>query len=215
MTTALEKPKPKINRIPQVHPTAHIRNSGIGEFVEVHESVQVRDSDVGSYSYLQEYVSVLNAKIGKFCAVAAMSSLGAPNHPYGRVTQHRFSYVPEYYWEHQMRDARFFSDRRADKCVVGNDVWIGHGATVLPGNTVGDGAVVAAGAVVTRDVEPYTIVAGVPARPIKRRLERQVAERLQVLAWWNWSDEKIRNSVPDFQSLSPEAFVDKHETDHV
>ena len=214
MTVTAEVTQPKITRVPQIHPTARIRNSGIGDFVEIHDFVQVRDSDVGAYSYLQEYVSVLNATVGKFCAVAAMSRIGAPNHPYQRVTQHRFSYVPEYYWEGQKRDAAFFADRGADRCTVGNDVWIGHGATVLPGNAIGDGAVIAAGAVVTHDVDPYTIVGGIPARLIKRRFEQRVADRLSALAWWNWSDERIRKSVADFQALPPEAFLEKHERAH-
>jgi serine acetyltransferase len=87
---------------------------------------------------------------------------------------------------------------------------MGHGAIVLPGVRVGDGAVVAAGAVVTRDVEPYTIVAGVPAKPIKRRFDRAIAERLQALAWWNWSHERLEAAVEDFRSLTAEAFLAKH-----
>ena len=105
----------------------------------------------------------------RFCSVAAMVRIGAPNHPFARASQHRFTYVPEYYWAELPRDANFFEARRADACHIGNDVWLGHGAIVLPGNRVGDGAVIAAGAVVTHDVAPYTIVAGVPARAIRPR----------------------------------------------
>ncbi len=200
----------KITRTPVVHSTAHVRDAAIGDYVEIHECVQVRDSSVGDYSYIQEYSALLNADLGRFCAIAAMGRIGAPNHPYERVTQHRLSYTPEYYWPSQKRDAAFFMHRSADRCHIGNDVWMGHGAIVLPGVTVGDGAVVAAGAVVTRDVEAYTIVAGVPAKPIKRRFGRAIAERLQELAWWNWPHEAIEFAVADFQSLSAEAFVEKH-----
>ncbi len=69
---------------------------------------------------------------------------------------------------------------------------VGHGVTILPGVTVGNGAVIGAGAVVCRDVEPYTIVAGVPAKPIRRRFPEAIAERLQALAWWDWSHAKLR-----------------------
>jgi len=89
-------------------------------------------------------------------------------------------------------------------------VWMGHGAIVLPGVQIGNGAVVAAGAVVTRDVEPYIIVAGVPAKAIKRRFDREIAERLQALAWWDWSHEKLEATVEDFRSLTAEAFLAKH-----
>lgn len=214
MMTSSSTKAPKITRTPVVHPTARIRDASVGDYVEIHEFVQVRDSDVGAYTYLQEYVSLLNASIGRFCAIAAMTRIGAPNHPYTRVTQHRFSYVPEYYWPDQTRDAAFFADRRSDRCLVGNDVWMGHGSTVLPGTTIGDGAIVAAGAVVSRNVDPYTIVAGVPARPIKRRFELAIAERLQALAWWNWSDERVSGAVEDFRSLAVEAFLEKHEERH-
>ena len=199
-----------ITRAPVVHPSAKIRDAVIGNDVEIHEFVQVRDSAVGDYSYLQENVALLNADLGRFCAIAAMGRIGAPNHPYERVTQHRLSYTPEYYWPQQKRDSAFFARRSADRCRVGNDVWMGHAAIVLPGVTVGDGAVIAAGAVVTHDVEPYTIVAGVPAKPIKRRFERAISERLQELAWWNWTHKAIEAAVADFQSLSAEAFVEKH-----
>ena len=202
--------RPKISRQPVIHPSARIRNGHIGDYVEIHECVQIRDSDVGDYCYLQEYVSLLNTDMGRFTAIAAMVRIGAPNHPYERVSQHRFTYTPEYYWPTQARDAQFFLRRGADRCRIGNDVWMGHGAIVLPGVAVGDGAVVAAGAVVTRNVEPYTIVAGVPARPIKRRFERALAARLQALAWWDWSHDKLEASVEDFRALTPEAFVAKH-----
>jgi phosphonate metabolism protein (transferase hexapeptide repeat family) len=202
--------KAKISREPVIHTSARIRDARIGAYVEIHEGVQVRDSEVGDYSYLQEYVSLLNTDMGRFTAIAAMVRIGAPNHPYGRVSQHRFTYTPEYYWPTQRRDEAFFAHRSADRCRIGNDVWMGHGAIVLPGVRVGDGAVVAAGAVVTREVEPYTIVAGVPAKPIKRRFDRPIAERLQALAWWDWSHERLEAAVEDFRSLTAEAFLAKH-----
>jgi phosphonate metabolism protein (transferase hexapeptide repeat family) len=203
--------RPKITRAPVVHGTANVRDSEIEDFVEIHAHTSVRDSRVGSYSYLLEHVSLLNTDIGRFCAIAAMTRMGAPNHPYTRVSQHRFTYTPEYYWPNETRDAAFFADRRADRVRVGNDVWCGHGVTILPGVTVGDGAVVAAGAVVTKSVAPYTIVAGVPARMIKRRFDARAAERLQRLAWWNWSDGCIESAMLDFRTLSVDAFLAKHD----
>jgi carbonic anhydrase/acetyltransferase-like protein (isoleucine patch superfamily) len=90
-------------------------------------------------------------------------------------------------------------------------VWIGHGAIVLPGRSIGDGAVVAAGAVVTKDVPPYAIVGGNPARVIRPRFPDDTAARLRQLAWWNWSHERLRDALPDFRLLSVDAFLDKHE----
>ena len=76
--------------------------------------------------------------------------------------------------------------RRSKRVTIGHDTWLGHGSTILPGVTVGDGAAVGAGAVVSKDVAPYTIVAGVPAKPIRERFDRKTAERYQALAWWDW-----------------------------
>ena len=103
-------------------------------------------------------------------------------------------------------DRDFFADRRGDRVIVGNDVWIGHVAILLPGVTVGDGAVIGAGAVVSRDVAPYTIVGGVPARPIRKRFDDAVAESLRRIAWWDWPDALIFERLADFRSEAIEAF---------
>jgi serine acetyltransferase len=100
--------------------------------------------------------------------------------------------------------------RRARRSVIGHDTWIGHAAMVKPEVTVGHGAVVAAGAVVTKDVAPYTIVAGVPAVKVRDRQPPAIAERLMALAWWDWSHARLRETLHDFRGLSAEAFLEKH-----
>lgn len=122
---------------------------------------------------------------------------------------HRFSYCPEYYSVDAVRDDSFFDQRREDRVVIGNDVWIGHGVIVLPGVKVGDGAVLAAGAVVTKDVQPYTIAGGVPAKIIRERFTRTIAERLTSIAWWDWPFETIMARLADFQSSDIEAFCER------
>ena len=84
--------------------------------------------------------------------------------------------------------------------VVGNDVWIGYEAVILSGVTIGDGAVIGTRAVVTKDVPPYTIVGGVPAKPIRKRFDDAVIERLEALRWWDWEEEKIRRAIPAIRS---------------
>jgi phosphonate metabolism protein (transferase hexapeptide repeat family) len=126
-----------------------------------------------------------------------------------RPSLHRFTYCPEYYSAKAVRDAGFFKDRRADLVTIGHDVWIGHGVIVLPGVTVGNGAVLAAGAVVSRDVLPYTIVGGVPAKTIRSRFSEETAARLTRIAWWDWPFETIIERLADFQSSDIEAFCEK------
>jgi len=145
---------PKIPKSSKIDPSARLREVVVGNWVEIHHGVYVEYSTIGDYSYLQEHVSVADTTIGKFVAIASTVRIGPPDHPMDRVSQHRFTYVPEYYWPGETRDHAFFAKRRSERCTIGNDVWIGHNVTVLAGITVGNGAVLAAGAIVTRDVAP-------------------------------------------------------------
>ena len=189
-----------------VEPTVKLREVTIGACCEVLGDTAIEYTEIGDYSYLGPGCMVADASIGKFCAIAAQVRIGAPNHPLDRPSQHRFTYCPEYYTAGAQRDHTFFRERRADRVVIGNDVWIGHAVIVMPGVTVGDGAVLAAGAVVTRDVAPYTIVGGVPAKQIRERFSRKIAARLAAIAWWDWPAETIFQRLPEFQSGNVEAF---------
>ena len=95
---------------------------------------------------------------------------------------------------------------------IGHDAWLGQGCTILAGRKVGIGAVVGAGAVVSHDVEPFTVVGGVPARPIKKRFPKDVQEGLLELAWWDWSHERLKEALPDIRSMSPQEFIRKYGT---
>ncbi|MBO5443963.1 MAG: CatB-related O-acetyltransferase, partial [Muribaculaceae bacterium] len=90
-------------------------------------------------------------------------------------------------------------DNKGD-IVIGNDVWIGYDAVIMAGVTIGDGAIIGTRAVVTKDVEPYSIVGGVPAKEIRKRFASEVINKLMEIQWWNWPIEKIRSSIPDIQS---------------
>jgi hypothetical protein len=149
--------------------------------------------------------------IGKFCSIAAMTRINPGNHPMHRASQAHFTYRASAYFPGESDEAGFFQWRRSHRVQIGHDVWIGHGAIVLPGRSIGTGAVVAAGAVVTKDVPAYTIVAGNPARPIKRRFSENISGRLAELAWWDWDHEALRRALPDFRKLAIEEFLAKYE----
>jgi len=202
--------KPKIAET-VIDPTVRLREAEIGRRCEILANTRVEYASLGDYSYLGETCEVADAVIGKFTAIANAVRIGAPNHPMDRPSQHRFTYCPEYYEASATRDRDFFAERRAAKVVIGNDCWIGHGAIILPSVTVGDGAVIAAGAVVSRNVAPYSIVGGVPARPIRKRFSDAVAERLRLIAWWDWPDEVIFARLADFQSESIEQFCERYD----
>jgi phosphonate metabolism protein (transferase hexapeptide repeat family) len=194
-----------------VHETARLREAQIGRRCEVLGNTRIEYASLGDYSYLGENCEVADAVIGKFTAIANSVRIGAPNHPMGRPSQHRFTYCPEYYEATATRDHDFFAERRGDRVIVGNDCWIGHAVILLPGVTVGDGAVIAAGAVVSRSVPPYTIVGGVPARAIRKRFPDSVAERLCRIAWWDWPDEIIFERLSDFRSEAIEQFCERYD----
>jgi hypothetical protein len=196
---------------PSIHSTAWVRHSRLGAYTEVGQRTSLLETAMGDYSYIVNDGEVAYAAIGKFCSIASHVRLNPGNHPMWRASQAHFTYRASAYWPEQEEDeAAFFDWRRSAPVALGHDVWIGHGAVVLPGRRVGTGAAVGAGAVVTRDVPPYAVAVGNPARVVRPRFAPPVAERLLALAWWDWDHERLRLALPDFRSLSVEAFLEKH-----
>jgi phosphonate metabolism protein (transferase hexapeptide repeat family) len=200
----------KLGEEPLVDPTAQVKASTLGHYTEVGARTKLLECTLGDYSYIVNDGDMAYAAVGKFCSLAAMTRINPGNHPMQRASQAHFTYRASAYFEGEADESSFFDWRRSHRVDIGNDVWIGHGAIVLPGRKIGDGAVVAAGAIVTKDVAPYTIVAGNPARFIKRRFPEAIAERLVRLAWWDWSHEALRRALPDFRALPIEAFLEKY-----
>jgi len=196
---------------PTIDPTAKLQETRIGAYCEVGARTILLDVEMRDYSYVVNDAQMTYTTIGKFCSIAAMTRINPGNHPMHRPTQAHFSYRASAYFPGEVDEAEFFDWRKAHRVHVGHDVWIGHGAIVLPGRSIGTGAVVAAGAIVTKDVAAYTIVAGNPARPIRRRFPETVADRLARLAWWDWDHDALRAALPDFRKLSIENFLDKYE----
>lgn len=196
---------------PIIHPDCEITDSTFGAYVEIGRGSRVANSKFGDYSYCDRYADVANAQIGKFANIAAFSRIGATDHPLHTASLHHFLYRSDDYWDDADRDAEFFAYRKSRIAIIGHDTWIGAGAMIKPEVTLGHGAVVAAGAIVTKDVDPYTIVSGTPATPLRLRQPRDIAYRLMALAWWNWSHEKLQATLQDFRSMSAETFLEKYE----
>lgn len=195
---------------PLIHPDCEVTESRFGRYVEIGRGSRVSRASFGDYSYCDRYADIANAEVGRFANIASFVRIGPTAHPLGGAALHHFHYRSADLWEDAEDDAAFFARRRARVARIGHDTWIGHGAVVMPEVTVGHGGVVAAGAVATRDVAPYGIVAGVPARPLRDRQPPELAARLLALAWWDWDHARLRAALDDFRSLDAAAFLDKH-----
>lgn len=138
-------------------------------------------------------------KIGKFCSIAcgAKFLFNSANHTLSSLSTYPFPLFFEE-WGLEKKDVTNAWDNKGD-IVIGNDVWIGYEAVVLAGVTIGDGAIIGTRAVVTKNVPPYTIVGGVPAKPIKKRFSEETISALLEIQWWNWSKERIARNIGAIQ----------------
>src|SRR6195256_2472442 len=196
---------------PTIDSTAKLHDTRLGTYCEVGARTILQEVTMDDYSYVVNDAQITYATIGKFCSIAAMTRINPGNHPMHRASQAHFTYRASAYFPGESDEAEFFEWRRGHRVHIGHDVWIGPGAIVLPGRSIGTGAVIAAGAVVTKDVPAYTIVAGNPARTIRRRFSEDVTNRLAELAWWDWGQQSLRRALPDFRQLTVEEFLAKYE----
>lgn len=204
---------------------AWVRNSVLKDNVLVRNHCRIEDCVLGSYVQLQRYAMMYNVKmgdctytgknftawhckIGKYCSISWNVSIGGANHDYHRITSHAFLYTDLFGINTKGRKQGVY-DRFQLPCLVGNDVWIACHAIICRGVTVGDGAVIAAGAVVTKDVAPYSIVAGVPAREIGRRCSSEQAALLQKSEWWNLPRKVIEDNIDFFNQVISDESVEK------
>lgn len=197
------------NSEPRIHSTAQLKSSKLGRYADIGERVILREVTVGDFTYFERNGEGIYAEIGKFCSIAANVRINALEHPMQRLTMHKMTYRPNEYFRNIGVDMDYRAHRSSRRVTIGNDVWIGHGAVILPGVSIGTGAVIGANAVVSKDVPPYMIVAGVPAKILRPRFDEKTVERLLQSAWWDWPVELIYKALPDIQTMEINAFLDK------
>ncbi len=159
-----------------------IQETKFGLYNYLGDNVKIGYSSMGDFSYINHSSQVANADIGKYCSIASKVSIGLGEHPTNLVSTHGAFYSKNKNFK-TFADKEYFDEY--DRITIGNDVWIGTGCLITNGTKIGDGAIIAAGAVVTKDVEPYSIVGGVPARHIKMRFSDEIIRKLLDTQWWD------------------------------
>ncbi len=163
------------------------------------------NSSMGYASYISDHSFVKNAVIGRYTCIANEVMTVAGNHPVSFASVHPAFYsvtqVPSYVKQSKFEEFKYINSEKKISVKIGNDVWIGARAMILEGVTIGDGVVVAAGAIVTRDIPPYAIVGGVPAKIIRYRFDEKTIQELLQMKWWEKEETWIKNIADDFDDI--------------
>lgn len=200
-----------LSEYPTIDATATVVDCEMGVWTEVGPRTSMRETKMDDYSYVVNDSEIIYSDIGKFVNIAAHTRINPGQHPMDRASMHHFQYRSSDY-ELGDDDPAFFDWRREKRVTLHHDVWIGHGAIVQGGVTIGIGSVVGSGAVVTKDVPPYTIVTGIPASPLRPRFEADIIDALLRIQWWDWSHDMLRERLVDFRSLPVRDFCLKYDT---
>jgi len=172
---------------------AEVRNSKLGKFINISRYCFVTNSSINDYTSIGRNSVIVNAIIGKFSSISWNVTIGATKHNYKKISSHAFTYLK--YYGFTNRDNRIEIETK-----IGNDVWIGANVVIMPGIKVGDGAVIGAGSVVTKNIDDYQIVYGVPAKPKGYRFEKDEIEYIKGLKWWEWSHDELKRKIELFKS---------------
>ena len=166
--------------------------------VVVYRGVKIKGSLVGRHSYIGNNTDVENAEIGSFCSIADHCRIGMASHTLDKLSTSPIFTLRVNGCQEQWTDKDIESEKN-DRAYLGNDVWVGSHVLVNGGVHIGDGAVIGAGAVVVKDIPPYAIAVGVPAKVIRYRFPEDVIAQLEELKWWNLPDEKLKEHIAVFQ----------------
>jgi acetyltransferase-like isoleucine patch superfamily enzyme len=183
-----------------INPTAVVIDVKFGEFVKISHQSYMQNLEIGDYTYFAGYNTVINATIGKFCSIGEGVIIGPGMHPVKTFV----STSPVFFSTYAQCGTTFsdgFYFKEMGKVAIGNDVWIGVNAVVLDDVAIGHGAIVAAGAVVNKNVEPYAIVGGIPAKVLGYRFEKEEIETLLKDQWWNKDINWLKTNFKSFHNI--------------
>lgn len=178
--------------------SAIIVNSLIERPSKISQHSYIYNSKIHSYTYLAGFNSVMNTTIGKFCSIGDYAIIGAGNHPTDFISSAPAFYSPHKQCNATFADKSYFEEMKPT--FIGNDVWIGAFAIIMTGVTIGDGAIIAAGSFVNKDVKPYEIVGGTPAKFIRKRFSDEEIEKLLHFKWWDKEETWLQENFIDFHN---------------
>lgn len=177
------------------------------------DNCKIRHSDIGKHTYIGGDTVISYAKIGRFCSIAENVTFVAGRHPIDYVSTHPIFYSRQYKngyaYRPEFEEYEYVDNNHKYMFEIGNDVWIGSKAMLLQGVKIGHGAVIGAGAVVTKDVPPYAIVGGVPAKVIKYRFDNEIISELLALEWWNQSENWLKKYANNYADVRTIINIDK------
>lgn len=192
-----------------IHETTKLISSSLGAWCELGPCTMLQNTVFDDFSYAGSNCIFQNVRVGKFSNIAAYVRIGATDHPLERPTQHHFTYRSFMYGFGE-NDKEFFQKRASKITYLGHDTWIGHGSMIKPNVKIGNGAVIGQGSVVTKDIPPYAIAVGVPAKVIKFRFNDDIIKALERIKWWNWDYKKIKKYYKDFRQ-DINYFIKRHD----
>jgi len=189
-----------------------VTNSSFGMYNTIYNNVSLSKVSLGDFTYIAGNTNISRTKIGKFCSIGPDCKIGLGKHPTKDfVSTHPIFFSTLKQAQITFADKNYFEE--FENISIGNDVWIGANVIVVDGVKIGDGVIVAAGSVVTKEIPPYAIVGGVPAKVIKYRFEKNEIEKLLELKWWDMDIEYFKNNFSKFHNIND--FLIKEEIKNV
>lgn len=179
---------------------ANISNCEFGQYNTIYDNVDLTNVKLGDFTYISSNTQITNARIGKFCSIGPNCKIGLGKHP----SKYFVSTHPIFYSNLNQSQITFADDCYYDEfgCInIGNDVWLGANVIILDGVTISDGCIVGAGAVVTKNMPPYSVVGGIPAKLIKYRFEEKDIQKLINLKWWDLDIVYLKNNYKKFHNI--------------
>jgi virginiamycin A acetyltransferase len=196
-----------------VHDYTTLINSKVGRMCVIGKFSKMAYSSLLDLSYIGEYTIVINSSIGKFTSISWGVTIGPEEHDYNKVTNHSFLYSTKSF---KLSNTKYYSPFEKE-CVIGNDVWIGCNSTILRGVTIGDGAVIGANSLVNKDVPPYAVVVGSPARLVKFRFSEEIIIKMEEIKWWDMpldlisANAELFNRTPDLSVIEKLMILKRNE----